>query len=156
MILWAVLAVVLVVFDQVSKFLVVKNIGFGDSINVIPKLFDFTYVKNTGAAFSVLSEHTWLLSIISVVFCIGIAVWFFMKKPESKLLKLATTFVFAGALGNAIDRVFLGYVVDFIETVFMDFPVFNVADILVCVGAGLFLVYELFFDTDIKKEKKNG
>ena len=84
------------------------------------------------------------------------AVWFFMKKPESKLLKIATTFVFAGALGNAIDRVFLGYVVDFIETVFMDFPVFNVADILVCVGAGLFLVYELFFDTDIKKEKKNG
>lgn len=156
MILWAVLAVMLVIFDRITKFLVVEHIGFGDSINIIPGLFNFTYVKNTGAAFSILSEHTWILSIISVAFCIGIVLWFIVKKPESKLLKIAATLIFAGALGNAIDRVFLGYVIDFIETAFMNFPVFNVADILVCVGAGLFLVYELFFDTDIKKEKKNG
>ena len=156
MILWAVLAVLLVAFDQITKFLVVQNIGFGDSLTVIPKLFDFTYVKNTGAAFSVLSEHTWILSIISVVFCVGIALWFLVKKPESKLVKIAAVLLFSGALGNAVDRMRLGYVVDFIETVFMDFPVFNVADILVCTGAGLFLLYELLFDKTPKKEKKDG
>ena len=64
--------------------------------------------------------------------------------------------MFAGALGNAIDRVFFGYVVDFIETVFMEFPVFNAADIFVCVGAALFIIYELFFEQADKKEKKDG
>ena len=156
MILWSVLAVILVLADQLTKFLVVENIALYESLKVIPGLFNFTYVKNTGAAFSILSDHTWILSIVSVLFCVGIVWWFLKTKPQSKLLSVAATFIFAGALGNAIDRVFRGYVVDFIETAFMDFPVFNVADVLVCTGAGLFLLYELFFNKEEKKEKKNG
>ena len=154
MLFFSILAASIVGLDQLTKYLVVHKIPSGTDISAIPGVIDFTYVKNPGAAFSMFSEHTWLLSIISVVFCVGIAVYVIMKKPESKLLKTALTLVFAGALGNAIDRIFVGSVVDFIETVFIDFPVFNVADISVCIGATLLVIYVLFFED--KKEKDNG
>ena len=151
MIFWCILSVLLVVLDRLTKFLTVKNLDFGESITVIPKLLDFTYVKNTGAAFSILENATWVLSIISVLFCVG-AVWYFIrKKPESKILKTALALIFAGALGNAIDRIFLGYVIDFIEVTFISFPVFNVADVAITVGAVLLIFYELFFNPEVKK-----
>lgn len=156
MLFFSILAAIIVGLDQLTKYLVVHKIPFGTDIPVIPGVIDFTYVKNPGAAFSMLENHTWLLSIISVVFCLVIAVYFVIKKPQSKLLKTALVMVFAGALGNAIDRIFVGSVVDFIETVFIDFPVFNVADISVCIGAALLVIYVLFFDTDKKKEKADG
>ena len=151
MIIWSILAVLIIVLDRITKYLVVSNIALGESITVIPKLFDFTYVKNTGAAFSVLSNATWLLSIISVVFSILILVYFIVKKPKYKLLRVSLLLIFAGAVGNAIDRIALGYVIDFIQTTFMEFPVFNVADIAITCGAVLLIVYELFFNPDEKK-----
>ena len=154
MIFWSILSVLLVVSDRVTKFLTVNNLDLGDSITVIPKVLDFTYVKNTGAAFSILENATWVLSIVSVIFCVLIPIYCFVKKPQSKLLKTALVLIFSGALGNAIDRIFLGYVIDFIETTFISFPVFNVADILITVGAGLLICYELFFNPENEKGEK--
>lgn len=152
MLVWSIIAVLIVAVDQLSKWLVVKNISIGDSFTVIPGLIDFTYVKNTGAAFSILSNATWILSLVSIAFCIGIAIWFFRKRPQHKLLCICICMLFAGALGNAMDRVMLGYVVDFIETTFISFPVFNVADISITVGAVLLVIYEMFFDKEESKK----
>lgn len=148
MLIWAIIAGVVVFFDQLAKILVIHNIGPTDCFHIIPGLFDFVYVKNTGAAFSILSENTGILSIISIIFCAGVLLYWYKKKPASTLLKLSLCLLFAGALGNAIDRIFRGFVVDFISTAFMNFPVFNIADIAITFGATLLVIYFIFFDKD--------
>ena len=152
MLIWAIIAALVVIFDQVAKILVMHNIGPTDCFHIIPGLFDFVYVKNTGAAFSILSNNTGLLSIVSIVFCVGVLWYWYKTKPASTLLKLSLCLLFAGALGNAIDRIFRGFVVDFISTAFMEFPVFNIADIAITFGAALLIIYFIFFD----KEDENG
>ena len=123
--LYAVLVVALVVLDQVVKFLVRANIPLGGDVPFLPHILHLTYVQNTGAAFSLLEEHTWILTIVSLV--------------------VSVLLVLAGAVGNLIDRALLGYVTDMFETLFMRFAVFNVADICVVVGGIAFCVYYLFF-----------
>ena len=152
MLIWAILAGAVVAFDQLAKILVMHNIGPTDCFHIIPGLFDFVYVKNTGAAFSILSNNTGLLSIVSIVFCVGVLWYWYKTKPAGTLLKLSLCLLFAGALGNAIDRIFRGFVVDFISTAFMEFPVFNIADIAITFGAALLIIYFIFFD----KEDENG
>lgn len=143
------LAALLVGGDFAVKQFILNNVSLGETFGHFTKLFNFTYVQNTGAAFSILSGKMWLLSIVSVLFCIGTVLFFIIKKPKNKLLCVALTLIFAGALGNAIDRVSYGYVVDFIETTFMNFAVFNIADIAITVGAILFVIY-MFLDEKTK------
>ncbi len=149
MFLWSVIVIGIIALDQLSKYWVINNIGITDSLTVIPKVIDFVYVKNTGAAFSFLADKTYgivLLSLISVAFCAGV-VWFMIKrKPKSRLLTISLALMLAGAFGNVIDRIFRGYVVDFIETTFIKFPVFNIADIAITCGAALVIIYVLFFE----------
>lgn len=153
---WHIIAVAIILFDQVAKILVMNNISEMGSIHIIPKVIDFVYVKNTGAAFSIMSDSTILLGIISILFCIGVAVYWYKKKPQNEIIKLALTLVFAGAFGNAIDRIFRGFVVDFISTVFVRFPVFNIADIAITCGAALLAVYLILFDKDGTDDEKNS
>jgi len=143
--LWIIITVLITLADRFTKILASTNLS-GKDIEAIPGVLSFVYVENTGAAFSILMDKTWLLSIISIVFCIFVVVYYIMKKPKSKLLCLSGTLIFAGALGNAIDRIFYGYVIDFIKTDFIQFPVFNVADIAITVGAALLMIYVIFFD----------
>lgn len=143
---WIIITALIIGADRITKIFAQTYIS-GGSIEAIPGVFSLVYVKNTGAAFSMLEDKTWLLSIISIVFCIFVAVYYIMKKPRSRLLCSAGTLVFAGALGNAIDRIFYGYVVDFIKTDFIEFPVFNIADIAITVGAVLLMIYVIFFDS---------
>lgn len=149
MILWSLLAIVIIALDQLTKQWVISNIGVTDSLKIIPGVIDFVCVKNKGAAFSFLADKNYgiiILSVISLVFCAGV-VWYLIKnKPQSKLFILSLVMMFAGALANVIDRIFRGFVVDFIETEFVNFPVFNIADISITVGAVLVIVYILFFD----------
>ena len=152
MILWFLLAAVIIVADQALKIIVSSNMELFESFEAIPRLFNITYVQNKGAAFSIMSNYTWVLSLLSVIFCVAILTYIIFKKPENKLFMLSLIMVFAGALGNAIDRIALGYVVDFIETAFIDFPIFNLADISITVGAVLLVIYEIFFD---RQENKN-
>lgn len=148
MLIWIIIAAAVVALDQLAKILVMTGLSATDTLHVIPKVIDFVYVKNTGAAFSIFSNNTALLAIISVLFCIGVGFYWYKTKPQNRFFCLALTLLFAGALGNAIDRVFRGFVVDFISTAFIRFPVFNIADIAITAGAVILAVYLLFFDKE--------
>ena len=153
MLLWSLLVLVIVALDQFTKYWVVANIGLTDSIKIIPGIFDFVYVKNTGAAFSFLSQKTYgivFLSAISIIFCVGVICFIIKKKPQNKLLLTSLGLMFSGALGNLIDRIIRGFVVDFIETTFVSFPVFNIADVSITIGAILLIIYVMFFDKENK------
>ena len=138
------LAAALVVLDQLVKYLVSANIPMGGSVPFLPYIMDLTYVQNTGCAFSLLEEHTWLLTIVSAVMSVLLGVALakgFFKHP---LGKVTLSLLLAGAVGNLIDRAFYGYVIDMFRTLFMDFAVFNVADICVVVGGIAAAAYYLF------------
>ena len=143
--LYAVLVVALVALDQLVKYLVVQNISPGEYIPFLPHILDLTYVQNTGAAFSLLEEHTWILTIVSLVVSVLLVVLLVKKVFSRPFAMAALSMVLAGAVGNLIDRALLGYVTDMFETLFMRFAVFNVADICVVVGGIAFCVYYLFF-----------
>lgn len=150
MILWSIIAVVGVILDQFTKYLVINNISPSDIVEVLPGVFEFVYVKNMGAAFNILSGKLGLLSIISVAFSVAVVVYMIVKKPQSRLFRIALMLLVSGAVGNVTDRIFRGFVVDFIRLEFIDFPVFNLADIFITVGAVLYIIYLLFFEA--KKE----
>ena len=141
--------------DQLTKFLVVQNIPLYDHIPTIPGLFRLTYVQNTGAAFSMLQDQQWLFLVIFLVLTAAI-VYDFAKKsmPFTKLERWLIVLVYAGGLGNMIDRVRLGYVVDMIELEFMNFPVFNVADCFITCSCILLMVHLAFFNKDFWKDEK--
>ena len=150
------LTIALIVLDQVVKYLVSSSIPLYGSVPFIPYIMELTYVQNTGAAFSILSEHTWILTLISLVMSVILAVCVWKKFFSHPFGRTALTLILAGAIGNLIDRVWLGYVVDMIELEFMRFAVFNVADCAVCVGAALLVIYAFFFDEDSKKKKEKS
>lgn len=143
--LYALLAAALVALDQLVKFLVRSNIGLGESVPFLPHVLQFTYVQNTGAAFSLLEEHTWVLTLISLGASILLAVLLLKKVFPHPFAMTCLSVVLAGAVGNLIDRAFLGYVTDMFQTLFINFAVFNVADICVVCGGIAFCVYYLLF-----------
>lgn len=149
----------IIFFDQLSKWLVVIFLKGNESAVIIENVFQFTYLENRGAAFGMLADHRWVFLIVSTVALIGITVYMIKWRPSSKLAYVAISFIVGGGIGNMIDRIFLGYVIDFID--FCAFPkiwsyVFNVADSFVCIGAGLFILYMIRSTLDeMKKEKAN-
>ena len=154
---YALLAAVLVALDQLVKYLVMTRIPLGEHVPFLPHILDLTYVQNTGAAFSMFSEHTWALALLSLVMSVvlALALWKgFFKHP---LGKLTLTLLLAGAVGNLIDRAFRGFVVDMFNVLFMRFAVFNVADICVVAGGIAAGVYYLFLMDKLepKQEKTN-
>lgn len=141
---YAILALALVALDQVVKYLVLTYIPLGEHVPFIPYLVELTYVQNTGAAFSLFDQHTWLLTLTSLVMSIVLAAALrkgFFRHP---LGKVTLTLLLAGAVGNLIDRAFRGFVVDMFNVLFMNFAVFNVADICVVVGGIAAALYYLF------------
>lgn len=153
---YAILAVVLVLIDQLTKILTRNFIELGESVTFIPGLLDLTYIKNTGAAWSILENHTWLLTALSAVIVLVIA-WLMLKNFFTNWVgTLAAVLIMSGGVGNLIDRCVFKYVTDMIETTFMDFPVFNFADCCITVGVVLLVIYVLFFCKDEKKEDKDG
>ena len=152
--LYALLAAVLVAADQVVKYLVRTYIPLGTSVPFLPGLVDLTYVQNTGAAFSILSDHTWVLTLISAVVSVVIAAALLRGVVRHPFGVTSLTVVLAGAVGNLIDRALFGFVTDMFDLQFMTFAVFNVADICVVCGGIAFCVYFLFYYD--KLEKKEG
>lgn len=143
--LYFILIAALVALDQLVKFLVRANIPLYGSTPFIPHVLDLTYVQNTGAAFSMLKDHTWILTIVSVVVAAFIALILLKKQIRHPWGVASLSVVLAGAVGNLIDRVFFGFVTDMFQTTFMRFAVFNVADICVVCGGVAFCIYFLFF-----------
>ena len=141
------LSILLVVVDQLTKVWVRQTIALGDSVPFFLHVLELTHVQNTGAAFSFLagSDLTWLLAIVSLIATMVIALALRKDFFPGPWGRLSLSLLLAGAAGNLIDRAALGYVTDMFKTVFIDFPVFNVADICVVCGGVLMIVYVLFF-----------
>ena len=141
--------------DQLSKLWIVENIPLYAEKAAIPGLFHLTYVQNTGAAFSSFQGMRWLFVAIFVLLTLGV-IWEFSKKrlPFTRFDRWCIALVYAGGLGNMIDRVRLGYVVDMIAVDFIRFPVFNVADCFITCGCILLLVSLVFFNRDFWKDEK--
>lgn len=154
MITAAVSAVILAVIDQISKIAALKYLKPIESISLIKGIMNLTFVENRGAAFGMLSGARWFFVIITIIVTAAILIYikkYMPKTKEYRLVKFALTLILAGAWGNVIDRMFRGYVVDYFETVFIRWPVFNVADIYVVVGT-IILAYAFIFV--IKDEPK--
>ena len=153
--LLSLLALGIAALDQFTKYLVVANIPLFGDVPFLPGFIQFTYVQNTGAAFSMLQDQQWLFLVIFLVLTAAI-VYDFAKKsmPFTKLERWLIVLVYAGGLGNMIDRVRLGYVVDMIELEFMNFPVFNVADCFITCSCILLMVHLAFFNKDFWKDEK--
>ena len=151
----ALLAVGIVAADQLSKFWTVANISLHDQIPAIPGLFHLTYVQNTGAAWSSFQGMIWLFALVFAVFAAFI-IWEFPRKRMnfSTFERFCIVAVFAGGLGNMIDRLRLGYVVDMIAVEFINFPVFNVADCFICCGCIALMVSLVLFNKEFWKDEK--
>lgn len=145
-------AAALLVIDQITKYLVVSHFSLYESIPLIPGIINLTYIHNRGAAFGIFQNQT-LPFIIVTVFALALGVWVLYKRYfNNSVMDWAILLVMSGGIGNLIDRVFRqGNVVDFIETAFIEFPVFNIADCAVTVGA-VFMV--LYFILDLLFSKK--
>ena len=143
-----------ILVDQIVKIIISSTMSVGETIPVIKDIFHFTYIRNEGAAFGMLSEHRWVFMIISSVAIVTMCIYLFKFCKERMLTKIGIALVIGGGIGNMIDRIFLGYVVDMIDCRFIDFYVFNVADSCVCVGAGIvFLGVLLDTIKEIKESK---
>lgn len=137
--------------DQLIKFFIRTNMEVHQTIPVIEDVFHITYVQNTGAAFSMFSGHTSVLAVITII--ATLAILFYMHKVRSSAhssLLWSLALIIAGGIGNIIDRISLKYVVDFLD--FRIWPVFNIADICVCVGCGLLIFYAFVIEPKLQKE----
>ncbi len=155
---YALFAALAVVLDQVTKYLTVIHIPLGESIPFLPGVLDLTYVQNNGAAFSSFQGHQGLFLLIFLIFT-GIVLYEYFRKPMGfvKFERWCIAAIYAGGLGNMIDRIRQGFVVDMFETVFMEFPVFNVADCFITCGCALLMIHLVFWNKKFwKDEKKHG
>lgn len=152
---YALFTAAIVAADQITKYLTVANIPLYADVPFLPGVLQLTYVQNTGAAFSSFEGQQWLFALIFAVFT-GAIVYEYVKKtmPFTNLERWLIAAVYAGGLGNMIDRLRLGYVVDMIETTFMEFPVFNVADCFITCGCILLMVHLIFFNKEFWKDEK--
>ena len=135
--------VALIALDQWVKFEIVKNIQLGGVKPFIPKILSLTYLRNTGAAFSILENQQWLFAVITLV-VIGAAIWYLSKHIKGSVWLLsALSLIIAGGIGNFIDRMRQGFVVDMFQLDFINFAIFNVADSYLTIGVLVLIVMML-------------
>ncbi len=133
----------LIILDQAVKGYVVKEIPLGGMRRFIPKVVSLTYLKNSGAAFSMLENQQWFFTIITLIAMGAAFVYLYRHIKGSIWLLLGLTLIISGGIGNFIDRLRQGFVVDMFHLDFMNFAIFNVADIYLTIGVGLLLIYLL-------------
>lgn len=138
---WLWLAFLVLAIDLASKFWVMTNFALYESVKLLP-FFNFTYVHNTGAAFSVFEGQRWPLILVAVLICSFLSFMLYRTAKESKMVNIAYCLIIGGALGNLVDRLVHGYVIDFLHFYIKDwhYPVFNIADVAICIGAGLIVL----------------
>lgn len=151
------ISILVIVLDQLSKWYFVNNFNLYDSVVLIPDWFNFTRLHNYGAAFSFLSEaggwQRWFFFGLAISVSTYLVYWLYTLKTSQRILSLALVMVIGGAIGNAIDRIIHGYVVDFIDVslpfiplkIFNPWPAFNIADSAIFIGAALLIIDALFF-----------
>ena len=154
--LWVAVIAVSVILDQVTKLIVVKNMELYETAPFIKGIIEFRYIENRGAAWGMFSENRWIFIIISAAALIALPMLLYKYRNLHFLFGFSLSLVIGGAAGNMIDRVFAGAVVDFLNFQFIDFPVFNVADICVTVGAVLMFIYLIFIDKEFFRDNKKA
>lgn len=148
------IGVALAAIDQVIKFFVNANLKEVGSVSVIDNLLSFTYVENNGVAFGSFAGNRWIFVVLTTALIAAILIYMFKKKPQSKLFYASVALLVGGGIGNFIDRVLYGYVIDYISLSFFP-PVCNFADYCITVGTVLLMIYVLFFTSTGKKDLKN-
>lgn len=151
---YSLFALLVVVLDQVTKYLTVANIALYEDVPFLPGVLQLTYVQNTGAAFSSFEGQQWLFALIFLLFT-GMLLYEYFRKPMgfTPFERWCIAAIYGGGFGNMIDRVRMGYVVDMLETTFMDFPVFNVADCFITCGCVLLMGHLLLFNKSFWKDE---
>ncbi|MCU7558031.1 signal peptidase II [Macrococcus capreoli] len=151
----SILAIFFIAMDQLTKYIIVKTMNVGDSVPVIGDILEITSHRNHGAAWGMLQNQMTFFYIITVVVLLAIAFFYYKEAAFNPVMQLGLTLIFAGAIGNFIDRIMRGNVVDFIDTKIInyDFPIFNIADSCLTIGV-IVLLYDMLFNQ--KEEKRNG
>ena len=149
MLLYLILSILFVIADQVVKMWIVNNFSLHDGMELIKGIVSILYVRNTGAAWGMFEGKMFFFYLITAVAVGTLLYLMFKEKGKSKLLLTAYSLILAGAVGNFIDRIRLGYVVDMFKFEFIDFPIFNVADICLTIGV-IFLFYYVIFKEQSK------
>lgn len=141
--------------DYIIKIIVINNLKPISSLVVIPGLFSLTYVENRGAAFGMLSDARWVFILFTIVVIVLMVYFLFTKRIESKIFNISAILIIGGGIGNLIDRIFYGYVVDYLSISFFP-PVCNFADYCITIGAGLMVIYLMFFSDFMSKKDNNN
>ena len=142
----------LLIVDFISKRIALM-LEFGKKSIIIPNLISFEKVYNTGAAFGIFNDYTIIITLISIIITLAIIIYLVIPKFQKNRLELISfIFIMAGAIGNIHDRIFYSYVIDFIKLEFINFPVFNFADICINIGVLLLITNYLFFKNDTGKQ----
>lgn len=158
MILWTIIIAAVIILDQATKLIAIACLDINESIVAIPYLFNFHHIKNTGAAFGMFSENRWIFLVISMIAMIILPLFLYKYRKAPFLFGFSMSLIIGGNIGNMIDRLFApnGGVTDFIEFAFIDFPIFNVADVCVCIGAALIFIYLAFLDKVVFPPEKKA
>ena len=155
------IVIISVVIDQISKYIVSSNMQVGESFGLVKYVLNITYLRNSGAAFGILKDHRWIFMIASIIAIIAMAaiLIYFIKNKSFMWMQAAFALILGGGIGNMIDRLYQGYVVDFLEFDFVEFAIFNIADSCVTVGCTIFIIFMIikrdviFADTAAKLEE---
>ena len=145
--------VVLIVLDRVSKIWAVQTLMPVESMPMIPGIIEFRYVENNGAAFGLLAGRQSFLIVFTSIALLVVAFVLFLRRPKDKMETISLMLIFSGGVGNLIDRIATGYVVDYFNLLFMRFAVFNLADCYVCIGVGLLFI--AFIRTELRERKES-
>lgn len=145
---------VIVAADQIIKYFVVNNLKPLGSVSVIDNQFKLTYVENRGVAFGMFNDMRWFFVVLTSVLIAAIIIFMFIKRPGGKLFYIAAGLIIGGGIGNLIDRILYGYVIDYLSLSFFS-PVCNFADYAITIGVVLLAVYVIFFTGYLKSNKKD-
>lgn len=146
------IGLLLAVLDQVIKYLVSADLKPMGSVTVIDNILNFTYVENRGVAFGMFSGMRWVFIALTALLICAIIIYMFKRKPQSKLFYVCVALIIGGGIGNLIDRIFYGYVIDYISLSFFS-PVCNFADYCITIGTVLLVIYVLFFSKEFNEQK---
>jgi len=153
MFIYYLIALLIIAVDQFTKYLTVQNIPLHEVVPFIPDVLSFTYIQNTGAAWSILEGRMIFFYIVTVIVVAGIIYYLQKHGHESRLFAISLAFILGGAVGNFIDRLIHQYVIDMIRLEFIQFPIFNLADSALTIGVMLMILYIIFFDEDDTKKQ---
>jgi len=150
------LSILLILIDQISKYYTLKMLKPIGTLEIIKGVFSLTYVENRGAAFGILQNARWIFIAATAVAIVCLIVYKCKYKPKGIVINTALLFILSGAVGNMIDRIWRGFVVDMLEVTFISYPVFNFADCLVVIGAILLAIYILFIYKESEDVNNDG